>query len=295
MSSGDCERLRPYLVDYVVGELEAGAEQRAELERHLNECAACRSAADSLRGTGKALEAIRESDTRLNPQVRRNISEQAKLESEKLREARDRGRAAAASPLASPIPAAAWMVLGLGTAVVLIGAWLLPRLDVGGRRPAARVISCSGSSLGTELSRGAAISLPAESHAALELSDGSILELLGPAEAALAGPSSPLKLIRGSAWLRAARPVSVELLPLRSLDLPAGAEAALTVRPAEDEAVLVTVMVASARYSAASGKGEIPKGQTLAVRNGSGAAAARPCKETETAPWHKTPSKAPRN
>ena len=58
MSTADCDRLRPYLLDMVVGELDPSEAQRGELEAHLAGCEACRAAVEELRGTGRPSAAL---------------------------------------------------------------------------------------------------------------------------------------------------------------------------------------------------------------------------------------------
>jgi len=288
MSTADCERLRPYLLDMVVGELDPSEHQRVELEEHLAGCPACRAAVEELRGTGRALEAVRVFDSQLNEQVRQDISRQAHLEAEKLREARERGRAKAA--LGRPVPVAAWVLLVLGALVALAAAWAWPHLGLPGlKTPGARVLGASGIELGPELAHGELVSLPEGALLHMELAGGSRLALRGPAEARLAGAQTPLEIRRGSAWLAAVKPVQVQVSPLRSLMLAADSQAAIEVRPADDEAVLVAVLGGSCSYAAAGGEagGKVTQGETLAVQVKSGAATKRASKELETAPWRK--------
>jgi len=294
MSAADCQRLRPYLLDFVVGELDPAEAHRLELEKHLAGCTACRAAVEELRGTGRALEAVKVFDSQLNEQVRRDISRQAHVEAEKVRQARERGRARAG--LVRPVPVHAWLILVLGTALALAALAAVPpwlrsaRADAGH----ARVLGALGAEFGPTLAPGSAIELPEGAMLYLRLADGSHLKVRGPAEAALAGGGAPLKLKRGAAWLAAGKaPVLVGLEPLGRLQLEAEAQAALEARPADAEAALVAVLAGVASYAAPGGEdGQVTQGQTLAVKAG-GAPAVRTSKESEKAPWHKSFPRGP--
>jgi len=287
MSSADCERLRPYLLDYVVGELDPAEAERLKLEGHLAGCVECRAAVEELRGTGRALEAVKVFDSQLNEEVRQDISRRARMEAEKLRAAHGRGGGAGpsgAAAAARPVPVLAWLVLGLGTAAVLAGVALLPR--VSGTPGGARLVGASGVSFRQEFAPGEAISVPPGALLQLQLADGSRFGLRGPAEAVLGGPGSPLKISRGSAWLAVGdRPVSVVLDALRKLELAANAQAAFEIQPSGDEPACVAVLGGTVSYSASGGDGQVAQGQTLAVKQSSGLVSVRPSKATETAPW----------
>jgi hypothetical protein len=289
MSTTDCERLRPYLLDFVVGELDPGEATRLKLENHLAGCIECRAAMEELRGTGRALEAVKAFDSQLNEQVRQDISRRAKLEAEKLRAAHQRGGGAA---LGRPVPALAWLILVLGTAAVLAGVAVIPRISKA--VPAAQLMDSSGAEFPNEFSSGAALNIPAGAMLHLKMADGSHLKLRGPAEADLAGASTPLTLKKGAAWMAAGtQPMSLGLAPLRRITLAAEAQVAAEARPADDEQACVAVLGGVVSYSAPGGDGQVTQGQTLAVKQGSGQPSVRPSKATETAPWRNSLSKGP--
>jgi len=287
--AAECSRLRPYLVDFVVGDLDPGKGRRQEIERHLADCGSCRAVAEELRGTGRALEAISACEAHLNDAARRELSTKAHIEAEKLRQAGDRRRAAvAAARLFRRVPLYAWIVLALGAGAAVALAALAPRLGLFAEaRPAAKVLAPAGAEFGKELAPGAEVSLPADAGLRLDLADGTRLDLRGPAEARLASGEAPLEIRKGLAWLHAGSALRLKLEPLRGLELASGAQAAIEVRPTEDEAVVLAVLAGSARYRTAGGEGQVAQGQTLVVQLRSGAAAVRPSKETETAPWHR--------
>lgn len=289
--SAECARLRPYLVDFVVGELSPDEDQCRQIEQHLAGCECCRAVAEELRGTGRALEAIGKTNAHLDEQARRELSTKARIEAEKLRAAADRRREAAAASRPRRVPFYAWLALLVGTGVALALAIYLPQFNpLAARRPAARVLHAEGAAFakGQALEPGAELALPADALLRLELADRSRLDLRGPAQARLAGAEAPLEIRKGLAWLHAGGALRLKLPPLRGFELESGAQAAFELRPAEDEALLAAVLGGGANYSAAGGDGKLAQGQTLAVQLRSGAAAVRPSKEPETAPWHRT-------
>ncbi|HOX07844.1 MAG TPA: hypothetical protein PK280_15695 [Planctomycetota bacterium] len=283
MSAADCERLRPYLLDYVVGELDPGEAERLQLEKHLADCIDCRAAMEELRGTGRALEAVRAFDSQLNEKVRQDISRRARQEAEKLRAAHGAGRPA---PAGRPVPALAWLMLAGGTAAVLAGVALVPRLGLLSAPRGATVVASSGAGFPAEFSPGAAVSVPGGALLHLKLADGSDLKLRGPAEAALAGGGAPLRITRGIAWLSAGRALeAVGLEPLRRLELAPEAQAVIESRPADDEPACVIVLGGTVSYSAPGGDGQLGQNQTLTVRQGTGQPSVRPSRATELTPW----------
>jgi anti-sigma factor RsiW len=218
MSATECERLRPYLLDYVVGELDPAEAERLKLESHLAACIECRAAVEELRGTGRALEAVKAFDSQLTEGVRQDISRRARLEAEKLRAAHAQGRTLPARS----VPVSAWLILVLGTAVVLAGVALIPRLGALGHTPGARLLGASGAQFPAEFAPGETIKVPAGAMLKLELAGRAVLALRGPAEAELASGQAPLKIVRGQAFLAAGgAPVAVSLAPLRQLELGA--------------------------------------------------------------------------
>jgi anti-sigma factor RsiW len=294
MSTADCERLRPYLLDFVVGELDPGEAERLSLESHLAGCIECRAAVEELRGTGRALEAVKAFDSQLTAEVRKDITRRAKQEAEKLRAAHSSEDSAGRS---RPVPAYAWVVLLLGTVAVLAGVALAPRLFRFGPERGARLLGASGAEFRGEFEPGAAISVPSGALLHLELADGSRLALRGPADAELAGKASPLRLKRGEVVLAAGpAPVQVTLAPFTRLEVQALAQVVLNARPAEDEPALAAVLGGTITFIAPGGDGqsaELGQGQTVGLKQASGLPSVRTSTAPETAPWRRDlPGKA---
>jgi hypothetical protein len=292
MASKDCERLRPLLVDYVVGEMVGPEGQNAEIERHLAECAECRAAAEELRGTGRALEAVKVFDTQLREEVRKNITSRARVEAQLVRATREHQRIAAESA-ARAVPVAAWVVLALGAAGALALAAALPRMGLFTPRPGGRVVSCLGEALsadwpsGRELQPGERIPVPEECLMCLQLGDGTRLELAGPAEVRLAHAEGSLKLGAGRAYLETQERVAVEVEALKSLGLEGGSKVCFAVTPAETIILQVTVMAGSADYAAGAETGRLTPGKTLRVDAGTRAASVRDIQESDRPHWRK--------
>lgn len=293
MSGADCQRLRPYLLDFVVGELDPAEAEKLDLERHLADCAACRAAVEELRGTGRALEAVKVFDSQLNEKVRKDISRMARLEAEKIRHTRAHARLQA--PVAKPVPVAAWVMLILGTGLTLGALWAVPYVkNFGNDTKSPYVMGSTGEGLaaglgaGDRLKSGQQVTIPEGAYLQLALPDESRLGLRGPAEITLAEGGKPLTLKKGELWLAAGpTPVQVELAPLRKLEIAAQAQAALNARPTEDEAAVVAVLDGTVSFQAPGGEGKALKDQTLIVKQPSGAQTLRASKESETASWRK--------
>jgi hypothetical protein len=292
MASKDCERLRPLLVDYVVGEMEGTEAQNAEIERHLAECEECRAAAEELRGTGRALEAVKVFDTQLREEVRKNITSRARVEAQLVRATREHQRIAAQSA-AKAVPVAAWVVLALGAAGALALAAALPRIGLFNAKPGGKVVSCLGESLrkdwpaGRVLQPGERIPVPEKCLLCLELGDGTRLELAGPAQVRLADAEGSLKLEAGRAYLETMERVAVQVEALHSLGLESGSKASFAVTPAETVILQVTMVSGSADYATGSGSGTLTSGKTLRVDAGTRAASVRDIQESDRPHWRK--------
>ena len=289
MASSECERLRPYLVDFVVGELGPEAQEHAaDIKRHLAECAECRAAAEELRGTGRALEAVKVLDVQLAEEVRKNITSRARLEAQKVRATRRHGRIS--EELRGRVPAAAWVVLALGAAAALAVAALLPGMGLFEPPSAGEVLACEGGTFkeqwpaGRRLERGQQITVPAGAILCLSLCDHSRLFLRGPAEVKLAGRAGPLELAEGEAYIEPHARCVVALDPLRKLELGAGSKVSLKADPVSKTAALVVVLAGSADYSASGGAGQAAAGKTLVVDRKSGSAELRASLPAESAP-----------
>ncbi len=296
MASKECDRLRPYLVDFVVGELDPSESQQADIQKHLASCEECRSAAEELRGTGRALEAVRTFDTRLNEDLRKNITSRARVEAQLVRATRQHERIAGGGS-ARRVPLAAWAVLVLGTVGALVLATLIPKLDAFAPQPAGKVLACAllrGTSNdafkkdwpeGRELQAGEEISVPRGVVLCLKLGDHSRLDICGPAEVRFAEEGRPLRITRGEVYLEARSNLAVELAPLKKLRLSAGSKVCLVADPVSDRAVLVTVLAGSVDYSTGEGDGKVEMGQTLEVDGRSSKARVRAMEEAEKPHW----------
>ncbi len=296
MASKECDRLRPYLMDYVVGELDPSAAQQADIEKHLADCEECRSAAEELRGTGRALEAVRTFDTRLDEDLRKNITSRARVEAQLVRATRQHERIAEGGS-ARRVPLAAWAVLVLGTVGALVLATLIPKLDTFAPQPAGKVLGCAllkGASNnafrkdwpeGRELEPGEEISVPRGVVLCLKLGDHSRLDVCGPAEVRFAKEGRPLCITKGKAYLEARSNLAVELAPLKKLRLSAGSKVCLAADPVGDCAARVTVLAGSADYSTGEGDSRLEVGKTLEVDGRSSRVKVRAMEEAERDLW----------
>lgn len=292
MAEMTCEELRPLLVDYVVGELTPPVDQQECIDKHLSECENCRGIAEELRGTGRALEAVKSFDTKLREEVRNSITSRARVEAQLVRATREHQKIAGETA-GKPVPAAAWLVLAIGTIGALALAVIVPTFGVFSPKPAGKVLSCVGEELrqslpkGEILDPGRALSVPAKCILCVRLTDGGRLDVAGPAELRMAGKSESLVLTRGKAYIVSAVATRVKLSPLQDLELAAGSKVCLQANPVDEVAALVTVVSGSASYTAKQGDGRIDSGKTLEVNGRSSTAKLRPMKETERAHWRK--------
>lgn len=289
MASKECDRLRPHLVDYVVGELDPSAAQQADIEKHLAACEECRAAAEELRGTGRALEAVRTFDTHLDDDVRKNITSRARVEAQLVRATRQHERVAGGG--ARRVPLAAWIVLVLGTVGALVLAAVIPRMGLFTAEPAGRVLACFGDRFKAdwpadrELVPGEEVSVPKGALVCLKLNDHTRLDLCGPAEVRFAGEGRALSITKGKAYLEARSNLAVELAPLKKLRLAAGSRVCIKADPVAERAALVTVLAGSADYSANGGDGKVEVGETLEVNGRSAQAKVRTMEEAEKPHW----------
>ncbi len=292
MASSDCDRLRPYLVDFVVGEVDPSEARREEIEAHLAECSECRSIAEELRGTGRALEAVRSFDTKLREEVRRSITSRARVEAQLVRATREHQRIAAGRG-ARAVPAAAWIILALGALVAAVIAVALPRLGIFGQASAGKVLTCAGDGLkkewprGRELTPGQSISVPADCILCLSLSDGSRADMCGPAEVKLARGKEPFALIKGRAYVEAEVVMVLHLHPLKRLRLESGSKVSLAADPVAEVGARVTVLSGGADYAATDGDGRVEAGKTLKVDARSRRATVADMQESERPHWRK--------
>jgi len=292
MAAMDCEKLRPMLVDYVVGEWSPPADELESIEKHLAECEECRAAAEELRGTGRALEAVKTFDTRMREDVRKSITSRARVEAQLVRATREHQRIAG-EPGARRVPLAAWLVLAAGTAGALALATLLPGMKVFSPKPVGEVVSCLGDALKTEISKGEKldagqeIKVPGKCILCVQLADGGLLDVAGPAKLQMSSTQGPMRLKQGRAYLAARSSTNLALSPLKRLEVSAGSRVCLTADPVSEVAARVTVLSGSATYSASGGKGRVEAGKTVEVDGRSRNAIVRPLKETERPHWRK--------
>ena len=292
MASKTCDRLRPYLVDFVVGELSSADVKAEDIERHLAECPACRSVAEELRGTGRALEAVRSFDTRMREEVRRNLTSRARVEAQLVRATREHQRIAGMEP-GRPVPLRAWVALALGLAAAAALALVLPRLLRPKPVSAAEVVATSGEAArgqwpkGTRLESGQSLAVPAGCLVRLLLLDGTglRLDLAGLSEVRAPGPDRPLELVKGQAYFEASGNVAVKVEQLDALRLAGGCKACLVCDPSKETPVLLTVLAGSAEYRAAGKDGSVAQGNTLEVSARGRGAAVRPMREPERPLW----------
>ncbi len=292
MAVMDCDKLRPMLVDYVVGEFTPPTDEQEAIEKHLAECEACRSAAEELRGTGRALEAVKSFDTRLREEVRKSITSRARVEAQLVRATREHQRIAGEAKT-KPVPLAAWLVLAVGTIGALALAALLPGMSVFSPKPVGRVVSCLGDALkdklkkGDELCAGREIRVPEKCILCLKLTDGSLLDVAGPAVLRMGGDGQPMSFSEGMAYLVLRSDMALGLPPLKRLDVAAGSKVCLLADPVNEVAATVTVLSGSASYAASGGDGIVEGGKTLEVDGRSRNTKVRPLRETERPHWRK--------
>ena len=289
MATSACDRLRAHLVDYVVGEEDPTDARRREIDEHLAVCSECRMIAEELRGTGRALEAIKVMDTQLRDDIRKKITTRARAEAAKIRATREEERVGHIAALRRPVSPLAWAVLVLGVAAVFALAAAAPGLLR--EASAGKVRSAQGAgfrdqwSAGQELQHGQQISVPDGAFLCLDLGGGCALDLCGPCEVTLAAGDEPLRLLSGRAWVAADSATRVAIDPLKNLELSAGSKVALHARTVDDPAALVAVVAGEVSYSASGGSGHAKVQETLVVDRKSAKAEVRPSQESERAPW----------